>query len=124
MNIIRKIAAPVVATAALAASFVAAPATASADANCPYLYLCIWDGFNYNGEKKQFIRCGWENIGAMGWSDRIKSFKNNQSPGATTVFNNWNATTGRWEVLDRSRAPEFIPVVNFPIRTTDGIHVC
>lgn len=121
---LKRAAAPIVAAMVMAGSFVAAPATAQADSNCDYLYLCIWDGFNYNGNKLAFKACGFVNIGNMGWSDRLRSFKNNQSQHALSVFSNFNPVFPRWETLDSSRAPESIPVVNFPLRTTDGIHVC
>ncbi|OLZ42826.1 hypothetical protein BS329_41500 [Amycolatopsis coloradensis] len=104
------------------ASLVAAPSTANADASCPYLRLCIWDGFNYNGAKEYLFECKLINIGEFGWSDRTKSFKNNQSPGTVATFFNWDGQ--KWVYLDRSVAPGFIPVVNFPIRTTDAIQVC
>jgi hypothetical protein len=100
---------------------VAAPA-ASADSSCKYGYLCIFDGFSYGGEKLSEYRCGFANIGAFGWSDRLRAFKNNQTPGTVTKFFNWDGAS--WVFLDQSVAPEFIPVVNFPLRTTDGIEIC
>lgn len=106
----------------MAASFLVAPATAQADPNCPYLWICIWDGFNYNNHKHSWTVCTFVNIGSLGWSDRLRAFKNNQSPGTVTTFYNWNGRS--WEYLDRSVAPEFIPVVNFPLRTTDAIQIC
>ena len=122
MEKIKRIGAWLAAAVFLGASFVGVPATASADSSCPSGWLCIWDGFNYNGHKQRFYKCEFVNIGSLGWSDLLRSFKNPQTGHAVARFYNWNGSG--WEFLDSSVSPEYIPVVNFPLRTTDAIQIC
>jgi hypothetical protein len=89
---------------------------------CTYLYLCLWDSVGFYGNELKFFNCGFVNIGTeFGWSDRIKSFINDQSRGTVSIFMNW--TGSYWQELHRSVAWSSSPL---PGKTapTDGIWVC
>ncbi|TWP48482.1 hypothetical protein FKR81_28245 [Lentzea tibetensis] len=88
---------------------------------CPYYRLCIYDGEYRSGQQWNFLKCGFVNIGASGWSDRIRSFSNNQTPGTVAIFMNW--TGSQWQELHRSTAYERQDTVG-SVHWTDGLWVC
>jgi hypothetical protein len=89
---------------------------------CPYYRLCIYDGPFRSGYQLNFLKCGFVNIGKdFGWSDRIRSFSNNQTPGTVSIFMNWSGST--WQELYRSTAYERQDTVG-NVYWTDGLWVC
>src|SRR5947208_2894850 len=71
-----------------------------AQAQCTRGLLCIWDGFSYTGNELALYYCRFENIGNLGWSDKLRSYINNQTPGTVAKFYNWNGS--RWILLGTS----------------------
>lgn len=89
--------------------------------SCPYTYLCIYDLPNFRGYHLDFYKCGFVNIGTLGWSDRIQSYENDQTPGTVSIFMNWNGSN--WEELSRSTAYGASAIVG-NAHWTDGLWVC
>lgn len=98
-------------------------AVSPAGGPCPYLSLCIYDQPNTNGIQWNLFNCGFVNIGLSGWSDRIRSFINNQTTGAKTIFWDWTGPETGWAQLDQSVALDIGNTVN-RVGLTDGITVC
>ena len=127
---VSKLAATAVSAITLGAALMVAPSASAAPygtndarAGCGYGYLCIWDGFSHTGNVLRFFNCEFVNIGSKyGWSDKLRSYVNNQTPGTVAKFYNWDGQ--KWVLLGSSRAYESIPIVNFSLRTTDAIQVC
>lgn len=90
---------------------------------CPTYNLCIYDDYGYKGYWIKFYKCGFVNIGFMGWSDRIRSYVNNQTRGTVSIFMDWRGDLNRWIEVERSQATESIPVER-GARWADGLWVC
>ncbi|MGW8065394.1 hypothetical protein ACVV2G_24785 [Streptomyces ziwulingensis] len=65
----------------------------TADTSCSYTYLCLWDGANWTGSKLSLYVCGFRDLSDYGFSDRLTSYKNNQTTGTRSLFYNWQ---GSW----------------------------
>ncbi|WP_158688008.1 MULTISPECIES: hypothetical protein [Actinomycetes] len=89
---------------------------------CPWENLCIYDQPGTQGIQWNFYRCGFVNIGLSGWSDRIRSFINNQTSGTVAEFSNWNGRS--WDVVGQSTAFEIQDPADPGIQTTDGLNPC
>lgn len=94
-----------------------------AAASCRNGYLCIFDAHNFSVSARRwdFVHCGFVNIGASGWSDRIRSYLNYQSRGTVSIFMNWTGSS--WEEVERSTARHEKPYVDGAYNA-DGIWVC
>ncbi|MET9967606.1 peptidase inhibitor family I36 protein [Streptomyces sp. NPDC006356] len=96
-----------------------------ASTSCSYEYLCLWSGSSYTGEKLSFSACKLRNLGDYGFSDKLTSYKNNQTSGTRAKFYNWK-TGGGWDYKFDSRAPH----VEANLSDTswnnmiDGVQVC
>jgi hypothetical protein len=91
-------------------------------AGCPFEHLCLYSETYGNGEELDFYDCGFVNIGYdYGWSDRVFSYENNQSPGTNTIFMNWNGSS--WDELYTSVAYNYQDITG-SVRYTDGLWVC
>ncbi|WP_180686146.1 peptidase inhibitor family I36 protein [Streptomyces gossypiisoli] len=66
---------------------------AAASTSCSYTYLCLWDGANWTGTKLSFYVCAFRDLSDYGFSDRLTSYKNNQTSGTRSLFYNWQ---GSW----------------------------
>lgn len=86
-------------------------------------HLCIYDWYNGQGKPWDFYKCGFVNIGASGWSDRIKSYHNNQTNHAVSIFMDWRPSAGGWVEVERSAAPEYISHER-GAGIADGLWVC
>jgi hypothetical protein len=78
------------------------------DSSCRSGRLCLWAGDNYDHAKIVFWRCGFRNLGDVGWSDRLTSFKNYQTTGTRAKFYNWRSGGG-WQLLFGSTARHSVP---------------
>jgi hypothetical protein len=57
----------------------AMPGTAKAalaSPDCPAGSFCFYDGVNYTYPRGELWACGWQDLGAWGWNDRIESVDN------------------------------------------------
>jgi hypothetical protein len=106
--------------AALTLSTTAAQA-APAARNCPGGYLCVYDGPNLTGDQLIVRRCGFTDLGAA-WSDRIRSYDNNQTPGTPATF--MKRTASGWVPVYRSVARDIKNDAPEAVRTSDGILLC
>ncbi|GAB3845800.1 hypothetical protein GCM10029963_24670 [Micromonospora andamanensis] len=90
---------------------------------CAYGWLCLWDSTYYNGSSLRLYHCGFVNIGSVhGWNDRIRSYRNNQTPGTTTLF--FDVTGGDWWHSYTSWAPDNQPLAPVQVYYVNGITVC
>ncbi|WP_157246498.1 peptidase inhibitor family I36 protein [Nonomuraea typhae] len=91
------------------------------EGSCSYLNLCIWDQPNFRGNYLKFYYCRFYNIGyENGWSDKLRSFINDQSPRTEATF--WNYYHG-WQYLGNSIAYGESRIVS-TFGVTDGITPC
>ncbi|MEV8022383.1 hypothetical protein AB0O76_40025 [Streptomyces sp. NPDC086554] len=72
-----------------------------------------------------FYKCGFRNLGKVGWSDRLTSFKNYQTPGTNSRFYNWRSGGG-WHQLFGSTAKHKVGDLDGTgyNNMVDGVHVC
>ncbi|MHC3475224.1 peptidase inhibitor family I36 protein [Streptomyces sp. 7R007] len=91
--------------------------------SCDYGWLCLFSGIQGGGDRLNLYRCGFVNIGSQyGWSDKLRSYVNNQTPGTRSSFYNW--TGSQWEWLGDSVAKDQSPNVPTRLWYTDAITVC
>ncbi|WP_406389952.1 peptidase inhibitor family I36 protein [Streptomyces sp. NBC_00887] len=95
----------------------------AADTSCSYEYLCLWDGANWTGTKLSFAVCTFRNLSDYGFSDRLTSYKNNQTTGTVSQFYNWE---GSWAYKFGSTAYHTEDsLANTPWNNMiDGVNVC
>ncbi|MEU1854271.1 peptidase inhibitor family I36 protein [Streptomyces sp. NPDC019990] len=93
------------------------------DTSCSYEYLCLWDGANWTGTKLSFSVCAFRDLSDYGFSDRLTSYKNNQTSGTVSKFYNWE---GRWVYKFGSTAYHTEDsLANTPWNNMiDGVNVC
>lgn len=64
------------------------PATkALAAADCPSGWYCFYDGPAYTYPRGRLSSCGWQDLGAWGWRNRIESAHYNMSSGTVAYLN-------------------------------------
>jgi hypothetical protein len=90
---------------------------------CQYKYLCIFPETSYNGPGWALYNCGFVNVGLSGWSNRLRSFMNEQTEGTVSIFYDWNASAKIWVELGASSSYDAQPAPTW-LYSTDGIHVC
>ena len=96
--------------------------------NCPSLWICVWSGTNFDGNRLQRTTCGFDDIGKIAypgggfWNDRARSYHNNQSRGTRSVFFDYSGSGPHWDKVLTTTAPSSSPDIGRA--RTDGIFVC
>ncbi|SER58828.1 Peptidase inhibitor family I36 [Lentzea xinjiangensis] len=90
---------------------------------CTGGWLCLYDSHNFSvsGRQLDLQNCGFVNIGDMGWSDKVRSYRNYKPQGTVSIFMNWTGSS--WQEVERSTAVQEKPYVD-DAYNADGVWVC
>ncbi|UJW30101.1 peptidase inhibitor family I36 protein [Saccharothrix sp. AJ9571] len=103
----------------------AEPVSALGTKNCPYTWVCLYDGKDFEGRRLQFSECNeFNDLSSWDFNDKMTSWHNNQTSGTKARFYNWS--NEEWVLVYTTPGAEsWDGLVSSSINNkVDGIRAC